>query len=350
MDYSEVIMGNQYVQSVLIFLTFAIIAKILLKLSNKILKKYDPLLIRPSDHVILERIEYAVSYFFMLIGAKVALVPLNIMMGLPNHIINTIIILIVSFILFNLFGILLGVVSHKLGKDRHVLVEEEIISLLHNFSIILFFIVTIIFILNEWGIAIGPLLTSLGIIGVAVGLSMQNSLSNIFGGLSIILDGTFKVGDLIKLETGEMGEVKEIGLRSTKIMTFEKEYLIIPNDNLSRIKIFNLAKPDKNLKIFIPINIAYGTDTEKAKKVITRAAKIDGVKEDVLVRLTEFGDYSLNIILIVHIDDYKNKYVLKDKIINNVYKALKKNKIKIPFPTRELYMQNNQKGNANKKK
>jgi len=161
-------------------------------------------------------------------------------------------------------------------------VDDQIIPVFHKFSRVFVSIVGMLFVLTVWGIQIGPLLTSLGIVGIAIAFALQNTLGNIFGGISIILDKSVKVGDKIKLDNDTMGTVMDVGLRSTKIKTWDGELITIPNGKLSDSRILNFIQPEPPVRVVIEFGVEYGSDTAKVRKVvIDTISKLQGlIKRD----------------------------------------------------------------------
>jgi len=148
------------------------------------------------------------------------------------------------------------------------------------------------------------------------------------------------VGDTVKLNTGEFGRVIDIGLRSTKIKTFDNEMIVIPNGQLSNVTITNYAKPILSARLVLPFGVEYGSNPDKVKKVVLSCIKnIKGLKEDkeIFIRFVEMGDFALKFKLYAWVDNYLDRFSLKDDINIAIYKALKKARIGIPFPTRTIY-------------
>ena len=159
-----------------------------------------------------------------------------------------------------------------------------------------YFIIVLLAILKIWGIQIGPLLAGLGIGGIAIAFAMQSTLGNIFGGVSLILDKTIKVGDVVYLDNETKGTILDIGLRSTKIKTFDNELIIIPNGEVANKKIQNVVQPDPSARVVIPFSVAYGSNVDKVKKIVLKEiAKIDGKDEEKEpnVRFLSMGDSAL---------------------------------------------------------
>jgi len=181
----------------------------------------------------------------------------------------------------------------------------------------------------------------LGIAGIAIGLAVKDSLANIFGGVSLILDRNFKIGDKIKLESGEEGVIKDIGLRSTRLLTLDNQLIIIPNGILSNAKIQNFVLPDPKERVAIKFGVEYGSDVKKVKDIVIKAVKnVENILEEPApeVLLIEMGDFALIFVCRVWVNSYKNAERTKAKATEAIYTALNKAKIVIPYPTHTVYV------------
>jgi len=226
-----------------------------------------------------------------------------------------------------------------LGKTKW----QELIIISRKILNFIIFILLLIFILNLWGIKVTALVASLGIAGFIIGFALQDIFANVFGGVALIADKSFKIGDFIKLETGEVGEVIDIGLRSTRIKSFDEgNEIIIPNNSLVTTKITNYGRPAINLKMTIKIGIAYGSDVKKAKQILLACVKkTEGILEypPPRVYFMEMADFSLNFRVIFWVRNYKDRFDIQDKIISTAYEELQAQGIKIPFPTRTIHIE-----------
>ena len=197
-----------------------------------------------------------------------------------------------------------------------------------------------VFILNIWGINIGPLLAGLGIAGLAVALALQPVLSNIFSGIAIILDGTFKVGDVI--EVGDKsGEVYKIGLRTTRIKSFDNEMIIIPNSEVANSTLKNFYQPDRSIRINIEFGVEYGVDPEYIKRIIieeVEKVKVIDKEKEVQVIFLEMGDSSLNFKVRFWVDDISKKWPAHQEAITRTYRKLYDEGIGIPYPQRTVWI------------
>ena len=188
-----------------------------------------------------------------------------------------------------------------------------------------------------------PLVASLGIAGIAVAFALQNTLGNIFGGISLILDKSVKVDDVIKLDQDTYGTVIDVGLRSTKILTWDGELVTIPNGKLADSRILNFYQPNPSVRVVIEFGVEYGSDTSKVNKVILDAiSKIPVVLKDPApkVMMMEMGDSALKFKALFWVENFDIKFDTKSLATEEIYNALRKAGIGIPFPTRTIYLKN----------
>ena len=199
-------------------------------------------------------------------------------------------------------------------------------------------------ILSIWSIDIAPLLASLGIAGLALGFAVKDSLSNIIGGISLILDQTIKVGDKIKLESGEKGHIIDMGLRASRLKTHTNEVIIIPNGQLANSRIQNYGQPDPSLKIVIDFGVSYDSEVDLVRKVVHDAIlTMTEIKTDASpeVLFVSMEDFYLKFSVRFWIADYGQAWSQKLEATDKIFSALKANKIDIPFPTQTIHLKKN---------
>jgi len=166
-------------------------------------------------------------------------------------------------------------------------------------------------------------------------------LSNIFSGISVILDKSVRVNDLIYLGTDAKGKILKVGLRSTKIRTFDNELIIVPNNKLADSMIQNVALPDPKTRATVPFSVAYGSNIEKVKKIVLKELKTISdldESENLVVRFIEMGDSSLIFKAYFYVDSFDNKWKAIDEANTKIYNALNKNGISIPFPQMDVHL------------
>jgi len=334
------IFKNQYVEAAIIFILFVVIAKTVAFVLRKYLKKITEKTKTKFDDVLLEKTEPFLTYVIILIGVRFVLLHIGIMTVLLSRIINSFIaILAVYFviILIDMFIDFWGTSWAKRTKSG----VDAMLPLIHKLSKVVLIIACLMFILNIWGKDITGLVAGVGIAGIVLGFALKDSLGNIFGGISIILDKTYRVGDRIKIDSGESGIVYDISLRSTKIKTWDNDILIIPNGKMANSKIQNYVQPSIKSRGVVEFCVVYGSDVDKVKRVIIEAIKkVENVLDEPApsVYFSKMNDFSLDFDAKFWVDDVAKRYETKENVTNVIYKTLKKEGISIPFPTRTVYL------------
>ena len=205
--------------------------------------------------------------------------------------------------------------------------------------VIVFIVLTVI--LSHFKINITGFVATAGIASLAVALAAQDSLANMFASFTLLVDRPFRVGDRIELSSGEIGDVYGIGLRSTKILSFDNTLLVIPNAEIAKSKIINYSYPDPKLKIRQKVSVAYGTDLEKVKRILKGVCSCHPeVKKEPrpIVYFTEFGESSLDLLLICWIDSFQDKFRINDEINMEIKKQFEKEKVEVPFPQQDIHI------------
>lgn len=164
----------------------------------------------------------------------------------------------------------------KVNKNRRLKIfkNKNVLIVLHRSLAVAWILIFITILLGLWGVQLGPILAGLGIAGIVVGLALQDTLSHIVGGVSLMLDETYSEGDFIKLENGLDGVISQIGYRSTKLRTFDDEILTIPNGTLSKMMITNLSQPFKRVRATKYYQtVASDADPQTVKQLFLKAIK-----------------------------------------------------------------------------
>jgi MscS family membrane protein len=226
--------------------------------------------------------------------------------------------------------------------DRVQWLEATTLPLFDNLAKIVLFAAAVYALLVVWDLDVKPWLASAGIVGIAIGFAAKDSLANLFGGLFIIIDSPYKIGDFINLDSGERGRVTKIGLRSTRLLTRDDIEITLPNAQIANSKIVNEAGGRwVKSRVSITVGVAYGSDVDQVRAVLLRAAcSVDQVLEHPAprVRFLEMGDSAL----IFRVMCWIAEPVLRGKCIDGlnsaVYRALRAEHICIPFPQRDVHI------------
>jgi small-conductance mechanosensitive channel len=243
----------------------------------------------------------------------------------------------VTLVLANLATRLIKIHSSRLETAMPVT------SLTQNVARIVIFGIGILIILNALNIPITPILATLGVGGLAVALALQDTLSNLFAGFHIIAARQIKVGDYVKLDTGEEGYVTDITWRTTKIRMLPNNVVLIPNEKLTKAIVINYYLPDKEMAVLVNLGVHYNSDLEKVEKVTCEVAKevmktvAGGVPDfQPFIRYNTFGDSSIGFTAVLRAKEFVDQYLIKHEFIKRLQERYAKEGIIIPYPIRAI--------------
>lgn len=252
------------------------------------------------------------------------------------------------FVLFVLLSsvivskLLMGFIDKWLEYTRHY---TRIPQLINKFIMIVVYLAAGFLILIHFEVEITPLIATLGVGGLAIGLALQKTLGDFFSGVHIISDRPVRVADFIQLESGLKGYVDDIGWRSTRIMTISGNTVIVPNSKLAESIVTNTNLPANGENIVVECGVSYDSDLEKVEKVALKSAKkvqssVSGASADFepLVRFNKFGDSNIMFSTILRVDSYVDRYLVQHEFIKDLKKSFDKKKIEISWPVRKVYM------------
>jgi len=205
--------------------------------------------------------------------------------------------------------------------------------------------VGILIILSVLGISITPLITALGVGGLAVALALQDTLANLFAGIHILVERSIRVGDFIRLETGQEGFVDDITWRTTRIRMLPNNMVVIPNSKLSQSVVTNYYLPEKRMGMAMPVSVSYSSDPEKVEHIlIDEATKAAGIIPGLLaepapaVRFTGFGESSIDFTLICQVSEFTDQFPVQNELRKRIFKRFSTEGVEIPFPQRTVYI------------
>ena len=335
--------ANAYIRSLVVILIVFVFLRMFLIIIEKVLLKVTSKTKTQADDILIKKSSKPLSLIIILLGLRLAIEELSLDSSIEEFmgkVIFSIIVLFVSYLAYLIMDIIIFRALKKMAKSNYESVKD-LMSLAKSFLRIVIGILALLYVLELWGIEIGPFLAGLGIAGIAIAFAMQSTLSNIFGGISMILDKTVKAGDLVYLEGGTKGKIMNIGLRSTKILTFDNELIIVPNGKLADSKIQNVALPEPRSRVVIPFGVAYGSNISKVKKIVkSELKKINNLEKDseIIVRFLEMSDSSLNFKAYFYVDSFEHRIDSVDEANTRIYESFNRNGIEIPFPQRDVHM------------
>lgn len=341
-DWATLIGPNIYLQALAIALGFGLIGKI----ADLVLSRAIGQFVRRSktefDDRLIALLHRPVFVSFVLIGLALATQRIDLPAAAEYFtlgVLKTIAIVVWYNMLRHLTGL---IVTSAQRRRSSKLSQTGMLPLAQNVVKVVLFALTVYFLFLAWDIDVTAWLASAGIVGLALSFAARDTLSNLFAGVSIIMDAPYKTGDYIILDTGERGVVTHIGLRSTRLLTRDDVEITVPNGVIGNGKIINEAGgPSEKHRIRIAVGVAYGSDVDKVVEVLEKvAADNDEVCTNPAprVRMRRFGASSLDFELLCWIDQPVDRGRLTHEVNCAVYKAFANAGIVIPFPQQDLYI------------
>ncbi len=205
-------------------------------------------------------------------------------------------------------------------------------------------IVGILVLLGALGVQITPLLTALGVGGLAVSLALQDTLSNLFAGFHLLADRPMRVGDWVRIAEGIEGQVVDVGWRSTRIRSLQNTVVVVPNAKIAQSVLLNYTLPDSRMALSLRVSVSYASAPDRVAAVLVEEAtraigELPGLLEEPppAARLIPgFGESSLDFTLAVQVASYLDQYAVQDGLRRRILRRFRSEGIEIPFPVRTV--------------
>ena len=345
----------QITLSVSIILSFVLIAKVFSFVLRKLIK---PIVRRTSsaiDDKILFIIENSSFRLTLLLGIYFGLVVfkdgfehisikthLKLIQEYPYlirlvDIIEDVFFVVLIFMLLvivaKIFVLVVDRYAEKYSPPENKDMVGNLFPLLKKTGRLLLFIIASIVILAKFKVDISAFIVSFGVGSLAIALAAQETLSNMISGFIIMIDKPFRIGDRIKIGNDIHGDVEGIGIRSTKILDFNSNILIIPNNDVVKSRIINLTYPTSLTGVVIDISVSYGVDIDRIKAILLNIAENDPEvdrNEKPEVSLVKFGEAGLELKVTLKTVDYRNAFNLSCRLREAIYKKFQEEKIEFP--------------------
>jgi len=255
---------------------------------------------------------------------------------MTKQIFGTALVILITYILINISRSFISKILIT-GKTKYEIKRRKtIVELFQSLFKYIIIILALLIILSFYGIDTKSLITSLGVVGVVLGLALQDTVRDFIGGVSLILENYLAVGDIVTYNDFT-GEVIELGLRTVKIKGFNGEVLIVYNRNIETI----LNSSQKSSNLYIEINTAYEEKSAKVEKVL-KGVIDEAIKQKLIMPdseylgINELGTSSVKYMINIHCDQSK-KYQTRRDILKMVKEAYEKHNIKIPYNQLEVH-------------
>lgn len=292
------------------------------------------------DDVLAAELKRRVPVWCLLIGAWIALGHWELA---PNEV------ALGQKVLFGLGGLSVTLAAASVVTKLFVSYSAEIATtvpvsgLTQNLTRIVVISIGALVILRGIGVDITPMLTALGVGGLAVALALQEPLSNLFAGLFLSLAGQVRIGDYVKLDSGLEGYIVDVNWRSTRLRMLANNLIVVPNAKLSQSIVTNYHLPSQDLAVLVNVGVDYGSDLAKVERVTCEVGKqvmqevTGGIPEfDPFIRYHTFADSSINFTVILRGKEYVDQYLIKHEFVKRLHARYDQEGIVIPWPIRTL--------------
>jgi len=245
---------------------------------------------------------------------------------------------VIVSVTFTVAGILSSLIRHA-GETRAL--GGPVTGLAQTAARGVVLVVGALVLLGALGIHITPILTALGVGGLAVALALQDTLSNLFAGMHLLADRPIRVGDYVKIADSVEGYVVDVGWRSTRVRMLQNNVVVVPNKKVAESVITNYDLPESRMSLPVPVSVDYGSDPDRVEAVLVEEAvaaarEVPGLLAEPapFVRLIPgFGDYSLDFTLICQVATFVDQYTVQHELRKRILRRFRAEGIEIPFPT-----------------
>jgi small-conductance mechanosensitive channel len=241
-------------------------------------------------------------------------------------------------------ALLLWYGQHVADRTRSQM-DDKLLPLLRRLFGFLIYVVGGLFILANLGVQISPLLAGLGVGGLAVALALQPTLSNLFAGFYVAADGSIGTGDFIEIQDGPMGDVKDIGWRSTKIQSAQGNIIVIPNSKLADSIVTNYNSPTPEMSAVVSCGVSYEVNLARVEQVAKEVGQevIDALPEGVIVKtfnpvvmFMKFGESNVDFIVVLRATTRGNTFAVNHELIRRLHARFAQEGIEINYPVRKI--------------
>ena len=343
--FSKEFYGNtisQWLIALLIIVVSIIVGRSLYWLIKNYVRKLTSRTKTKLDNIIIDMIEEPLVFAIVLVGIWFALSTLTFNKTITEWIPKAYYILIifnVAWLITRLLDSLITEYLVPITQETKTDLDEQLLPIARKGLKTIIWVIAIIVAINNAGYEVGPLLAGLGIGGLAFALAAQDTVSNLFGGFTVLTDKPFKINDRVKI-AGFDGTIKEIGIRSSRLVTLEGRMVTIPNSNFTKNPIENISS-EPSRKVVLNLGLTYDMDDKQMELAMNLleeiAANNENIEENVLTGFNGFGDFSLNIVFIYYIKKDRDILETQTRMNLEILKKFNENKLEFAFPSQTIY-------------
>lgn len=331
------ILQNEYVVAILILLAFILLARIVVFVTKKFVFRLATKTKTDLDDKVLEIITPQVYSLLILVGTYLGLRALTILdpyVVIVNGFFFTLTVLMITFALSRVAKVILLHILHV--KKKFEKAPQLIIRIIN----VIIYALAILVILDHFNISITPIMATLGVGAVAVGLALQGTLSNLFAGMRVISDRKVNIGNYIEMDGGISGYVEDISWSTTTIHTLANTIIVIPNSKIADSIVTNYSMPQDETSVVVQCGVSYKSNLKKVEKTTLEVAEkiqktVRGAVKSFKPSMgyNSFGDSNIKFSIVLRAEKIVDKYLITHEFIKALKERFDKEKIDISFQT-----------------
>jgi small-conductance mechanosensitive channel len=294
-----------------------------------------------GDEIIIHAMKGMTIIWFMLISAYYAMRYLPLTEFWADHAHKGL--LIITILTFTVFisKVVAGFVKINTSKISERIPVTSIFTTVTHFLI---YTIGFLIVLESLGVSITPILTALGVGGIAVALALQDTLTNLFAGFHILVSKSIRPGDYVRLQSGEEGYISDIEWRVTSIRAGD-HVVIIPNSKIATSVVLNYYLPEQKIILKIPVCVVYNSDLKKVEDIALQAAneiikETEGCSQEdgPLVRFTDLLENGVHFNVLIKVKEYDLQFKIRSEFIKRLHQRFKENGIEISCIAKNFFV------------
>lgn len=344
-DDTVLLWAKEILSALLIVAFFWMLSQVVSSVLEKWGRKLASFTSTDLDDRLMQRIIPHVSRLLIIFGFYLAAQSLPLpesVLKVLSGLLFVILVVVVFNLIFHVLDELLTWYVAGIQGGAESLLSRQMVPIVEKIVTLIMMAAALIIILKHFNYDVFSLVTALGIGSLAIGMAAKDTLAHMISGFTLMLDRPFQIGDRIKLANGTVGDVSDIGLRSTKILGLDGTLLIIPNSDLCNSTVVNMVRPSPVTQGRTTIGVGYGSDISSVKQHLIELA---GQDPDILdepaplAQFTSFGDSALNLQLLFWVNDPVRVGAVVDRLNCSILQKFREEDIEIPFPVRKVVME-----------
>ena len=336
---SNQLMNTWFIPAIIVFIGI-VLGMIFKQVVHTRLKKAALTSEWEGDDIILHAVESQIVLWFFWAALSLALRDVEIAEPFGLYVSNFLIIILMASITHAAAKLIVGLLNLWSKKQGGGFPSTTMFT---NFVWITVYSIGLLVILDALDISIAPMLTALGIGGLAVSLALKDTLTDVFAGLHILLSKKVQPGDFVSLDSGEMGYIQNITWRNTKMLERTNNIIHIPNTKLSKAIIKNYDSGDPSFSVKIPVGVGYDSDLDVVERVVMEVANdlhqnMDEMNKQSTpsFKFRGFGQSSIDFMVYFRGNKYGDQNPIIHAFVKKLHKRFNEEGIEIPFPMRTV--------------